>query len=143
MVNPLPNQLLNFNPQSHYLFSAVSFLPGWSVLWLLFRLEGNTGAACNFIKKETLAQVFSCEFCEISKNTFFYRTPLVVASVLNLWNCDFLRPFTSEYWHQSLFTSNLRYKSTKCIYNSTQKWSPFVNFGRTSKNISLNIYQNM
>ena len=24
--------------------------------------------ACNFIKKETLAQVFSYEFCEISKN---------------------------------------------------------------------------
>ena len=29
------------------------------------------GAACNFIKKETLTQVFSCEFCEISKNTCF------------------------------------------------------------------------
>ena len=27
--------------------------------------------ACNFIKNEALAQVFSCEFCEISKNTFF------------------------------------------------------------------------
>ena len=26
--------------------------------------------ACNFNKKENLAQVFSCEFCEISKNTF-------------------------------------------------------------------------
>ena len=26
--------------------------------------------ACNFIKNEVLAQVFSCEFCEISKNTF-------------------------------------------------------------------------
>ena len=26
--------------------------------------------ACNFIKKETLAQEFSCEFCEISKKTF-------------------------------------------------------------------------
>ena len=25
----------------------------------------------NFIKKETLAQVFSCEFCKIFKNTFF------------------------------------------------------------------------
>ena len=25
--------------------------------------------ACNFIKKEGLAQVFSCEFCEICKNT--------------------------------------------------------------------------
>ena len=32
-------------------------------------------------KKETLAQVFSCEFCEISKNTYFYRTLLVAASV--------------------------------------------------------------
>ena len=27
--------------------------------------------ACNFIKKETLAQVFSCEFSEIFQNTFF------------------------------------------------------------------------
>ena len=27
--------------------------------------------ACNFIKKGTLTQVFSCEFCEIFKNTFF------------------------------------------------------------------------
>ena len=33
------------------------------------------------LKKETLAQVFSCGFCEISKNTFLYRTPLVAASV--------------------------------------------------------------
>ena len=32
------------------------------------------------IKKETLAQVLSCEFCETSKNTFFYRKPLVAAS---------------------------------------------------------------
>ena len=28
----------------------------------------------------TLTQVFSCEFCEISKNTSFNRTPLVAAS---------------------------------------------------------------
>ena len=35
---------------------------------------------CNFIKKETLTKVFSCEFCEIFKNTFFYRTPQVTAS---------------------------------------------------------------
>ena len=26
--------------------------------------------ACNFIKKETLAQVFSCEFCEILRIPF-------------------------------------------------------------------------
>ena len=28
-------------------------------------------------QKETLAQVFSCEFCEIFKNTSFYRSPPV------------------------------------------------------------------
>ena len=39
---------------------------------------------CNLIKKETVAQVFSCEFCEISKNTFFYKTPLVAASENNV-----------------------------------------------------------
>ena len=32
------------------------------------------------IKKGTLAQLFSCEFCEISKNTCSYRTPPVAAS---------------------------------------------------------------
>ena len=37
-------------------------------------------AGLQLIKKETLAQVFCCDFCEISKSTFFYRTPLVAAS---------------------------------------------------------------
>ena len=32
--------------------------------------QENTGAR-NFIKKETLAQVFFYEFCQVSKNTFF------------------------------------------------------------------------
>ena len=36
--------------------------------------------ACNFIKKETLAQVFSCIFCKIFKNTYLHKTPLVAAS---------------------------------------------------------------
>ena len=35
--------------------------------------------ACNFIKKQTLVQVFSCEFCEISRNNFLKRTSLVAA----------------------------------------------------------------
>ena len=39
--------------------------------------------ACNFIKQEALTQLFSCEFCEISKNTFSYRTPPRVASMGN------------------------------------------------------------
>ena len=33
--------------------------------------QENTCAGVNFIKKETLAPVFSSEFCEIPKNTFF------------------------------------------------------------------------
>ena len=40
------------------------------------KLTGKQASACNFIKKETLTQVF----CEISKNTFSYRTPPVAAS---------------------------------------------------------------
>ena len=38
-----------------------------------------------FIKKETLAQVFSCKFCETSKNTFSCRTPPVAATILGLY----------------------------------------------------------
>ena len=34
----------------------------------------------SLLKKHVLAQVFSCEFCKISKNTYFHRTPLGAAS---------------------------------------------------------------
>ena len=37
-------------------------------------------------REETLAQVFSCKFCEISKNTFFHKTHLVAASRFPNWN---------------------------------------------------------
>ena len=43
----------------------------------------NKGLACNFIKKETLAQVFSFEFCEISKNTFSTEHLRTTASLRN------------------------------------------------------------
>ena len=39
--------------------------------------------ACNFIKKEALAQVFSCEYCEIFRNTFFIEHLWVTACKLN------------------------------------------------------------
>ena len=35
---------------------------------------------CNFIKRETLAQLFSYEFCEIFKNKFFTEQLRVTAS---------------------------------------------------------------
>ena len=45
--------------------------------------QENTCARVSFYlncKKETLAQVFSCEFCEISKNTFFIEHLRATAS---------------------------------------------------------------
>ena len=72
--------------------------------------------ACNFIKKETLTQVFSCEFWEISKNTFSYRTPPVAAvssRILNFLRLNFrtcLRHFKQvwyEIWFNSLFMGQL------------------------------------
>ena len=35
----------------------------------------------DFIKKETLAQVFSCEFCEISKNNTFIEHLWMTVSI--------------------------------------------------------------
>ena len=46
---------------------------------------------CNFIKKETLAQMFCCEICEISKNTFFIEHLRVTAS-------DFKNRFYTLFW---------------------------------------------
>ena len=38
----------------------------------------------NFIKKETLAQVFSCEFCEVSKKNFLTEHVWATASKKNI-----------------------------------------------------------
>ena len=52
--------------------------------------------AGNFIKKETPAQVFSCRYCEIFKNSFFFRTPPVAASEImifpNSLNLVYVKP---------------------------------------------------
>ena len=48
-----------------------------------------------------LAQEFSYAFCEISKNTFSYRSPLVTASVSS---CEFCKTSKSTF-----FTEHLRW----------------------------------
>ena len=54
---------------------------------LLEKLDHYGAMVCNFIKKETLAQVLSCEFCKISKNTLFTEhlqtTPSMVQIIFN------------------------------------------------------------
>ena len=67
---------------------------------------------CNFIKKATLAQVFSCEFCEISKNTFSYRSPRVAASVY-IYFCQYYHKRNSAEREvlsfESKFSNNLAF----------------------------------
>ena len=47
------------------------------------------------LRKKTLVQVFSCEFCEIFKKTFYNKTPLVAASGV-LINFGILEPFSNK-----------------------------------------------
>ena len=60
----------------------------------LIKLQASGAQACNFIKIDTLAQVFSGEICEVSKNTFFTE---------HLWTTVFMLfknlPFCVGYWH--------------------------------------------
>ena len=91
--------------------------------------------ACNFINKETLVQVLSCEFCETSKNTFSNRTPLVAASRSITWinPCKLritektsteshktLRIYNSDgifWWHVFYFhKSYYQFHSLTCFY---------------------------
>ena len=55
-------------------------------------------SACNFNKKVTLAPVFSCEFCEISKNTFFTEHLWVTPSEASgeLFRSEFLVKYCLE-----------------------------------------------
>ena len=67
--------------------------------------------ACNFIKKETLAQVFSCEFWETSKNTFFkehlWTTTAVSSRIGRRFNGRLMygrcAPLSNKILHFSLF----------------------------------------
>ena len=55
---------------------------------------------CNFLKKETLAQVFSCEFCQISKNSFFtehlWATASKICLFINYIQVYFFKRFSIE-----------------------------------------------
>ena len=72
------SHLLKKSLMENFIFSAVKRLRISE--WKSFRKRTDLrqkqpqALACNFIKKETLAQVFSCEFWEISKNTFLQNT---------------------------------------------------------------------
>ena len=59
-----------------------------------------------FIKIETLAQAFSFEFCKISKNTFFYRTPPVAASEDDI-RLSYFQRFITRLCYKALYNENI------------------------------------
>ena len=71
----------------------------------LIRLQAEV---CNFIEKDTLAQVFSREFCEICKNTFLQNT----SRRLLLFVRNMSKKFSEKILHYG-----------KCIRASTNKFN--------------------
>ena len=55
-------------------------------------------APATLLKKEALAQVFSCEFHEIFKKTYFYRTLPMTASIQRREYAGLQSDFLSAYY---------------------------------------------
>ena len=50
--------------------------------------------ASNFVKKEAPTKAFSCKFCEIFENSFFYRTPPTTACGFRSYKNQCFQNFT-------------------------------------------------
>ena len=96
------------------------------------------GLACNFLKKESLAQVFSCEFCEISKNTFFYKTPPLAASK------DFLSFYSALtyylFWDSFICTDEIVVKACSISNRCSWCFGCFKKISKQSNFTALSIY---
>ena len=64
-------------------------------------------SAFNFIEKETLAQLFSCDFCKISKSTFLTKHLRTTASVLVLPSYFAENQSTVSFLNQTAVLSNI------------------------------------
>ena len=82
------------------------------------KFTGKNLCQSNFFKKETLAQVFSSEFCEIPKNTFSYRIhPLAACVGLDALTSaqEYAWPLRTTHWYLPLKTlsANLNLFNTR------------------------------
>ena len=64
--------------------------------------------ACNFIKKEILAQVFSCQFCEIFKDTLFTEHLRTTTSAFNPFLAIALSLYVLKTFCRNAFRNFLR-----------------------------------
>ena len=97
--------------------------------------------AGNFIKKETLTQLFFCEFCKISKNSLFHRTPVVAVSVKNvvynvIFSCT-TKKLKERDWVKNSNIYNLLLLFLSC---TTAKERIIISARQTQLNISVNQY---
>ena len=71
------------------------------------------------IKKETLTQALSCEFCEISMNSFSYRTPPAAASIVfnifDLFNCAYCSLAWMFHKIQNCTTGKIAHMKDVCL----------------------------
>ena len=94
--------------------------------------------ACNFIKKETLAQVFSCEFCKFSKNTFF--TEHLCQSLLTFQSLRYFSSSNSYFIHYlNEFLSSIINKL--CIFIFMRSMKSLCRSVPTSQYIDCNALQ--
>ena len=89
--------------------------------WLF--LQKQSPRASNFVKKETLTQLFSCEFYKISRNNFSYRTPPVAASVSpNFNSSNLMAKLLSYNTVRKLFENKKKKKNLK-LRNTRETFS--------------------
>ena len=87
---------------------------------------------CNFIKKETLAQVFSCEFNEISYNNFFTEHLWVTASeerrLFKLASNRSVKVCIVFFFHYfKYYVQKISFKNDSALFNR-QGWKKRKNF---------------
>ena len=70
--------------------------------------------------------MFSCEFCEIFKSTYFYKKPLVAASV----NRNFLMTNISMKLLISPITKQNKWKTVKKTYFEPNTWNGWAIMGQ-------------
>ena len=96
--------------------------------------------ACNFIKKETLAQAFSCEFYEIFKNTYFEEHPWTTASEGILRNICLV--YYVSHLIYNLIYLILAYGSLTTLWFRCQKKSTVICMSALRKSRSRNVITN-
>ena len=89
--------------------------------------------ASNFNKKDTLAQVFSCKFCEISKNTYFTKHLRTTASIRKLVDGFYCVEFSIWYLRRHINFKFSNYCLTKNRQNFLTLSRPWRFVTRTRK----------